>query len=202
MLECVDMTQTWSEDVHRRVASAIKKARAGRSAQWLADQTEQLGYPISRSAIANYESGRKKTLDLVELIAIAAALHVPPVVLLYPELPTGLVELLPDITVTSWDAVAWFSGEELLPGDTEHYVVTRESKLIHAVRDYQAQLPLVGELHRLTMNYLHEGNPDGRPIRPNDPTMLGLTERMEALRGEIRRLTELIHEYGGVTEDV
>jgi transcriptional regulator with XRE-family HTH domain len=61
------------------MAAAIKSARASRSAQWLADETERLGYPISRAAIANYESGRKKGLDVAELLVLAAALNCPTV---------------------------------------------------------------------------------------------------------------------------
>ncbi|MEX3771675.1 XRE family transcriptional regulator, partial [Mycolicibacterium fortuitum] len=66
------MKQEWVDELHRRVAAAIKAARASRSAQWLSDETERLGFPISRAAIANYESGRKKGLDLTELLVLAA----------------------------------------------------------------------------------------------------------------------------------
>ena len=65
--------------LHARIAQAIRTARQGRlSAQQLADETERLGYGISRSQIANYESGRKKSLDVADLFVIAAALGVPP----------------------------------------------------------------------------------------------------------------------------
>src|SRR5258705_3974854 len=91
---CVVMKQDWAEGLHRRMAAAIKAARASRSAQWLADETERLGYPISRAAIANYESGRKKGLDVAELLVLAAALRIPPLTILFPELPDGQVEVL------------------------------------------------------------------------------------------------------------
>ena len=63
VLDCVFMTQDqdWGGALHARIARAIRTARQGRlSAQQLADETERLGYGISRSQIANYESGRKK----------------------------------------------------------------------------------------------------------------------------------------------
>lgn len=101
----------WAEAFHARIARAIKSARGTRSAQWLADSTAALGYPVSRAQIANYESGRKKGLDIAELVAIAAALEVPPVALLYPDLPDGEVEALPGEVLTSDSAVRWFSGE-------------------------------------------------------------------------------------------
>ncbi len=45
------MDQDWADGLHRRIAAAIKRARGARSAQWLADETERLGFPISRAAI-------------------------------------------------------------------------------------------------------------------------------------------------------
>src|SRR5271156_692638 len=112
------MTQDWAEDLHRRVAAAIKAARGSRPAQWLADETQRLGYPISRAAIANYESGRKKGLDVAELLVLAAALRIPPLAILFPQLPAGSVEVLPDMETTSWEAAAWFSGEANSPDPT------------------------------------------------------------------------------------
>ena len=84
---CVVTTHAdeWTEGLHQRIAEAIKDARQGRlTGQQLADDTEQLGYPITRSQIANYESGRKQSLDVAELLLLAAALGVPPVALLFP----------------------------------------------------------------------------------------------------------------------
>jgi transcriptional regulator with XRE-family HTH domain len=102
----------WIEGLHQRIAEAIKGARQGRlTGQQLADNTEQLGYPITRSQIANYESGRKQSLDLAELLVLAAALGVPPVALLFPNLPDGDVEVLPGQVMSSADAMRWFTGE-------------------------------------------------------------------------------------------
>lgn len=104
------MTQ-WSEATHSRIAAAIKAARGKqRSAQWLADRTGELGYPITRAQIANYESGRKQSLDIAELVVIAAALDLSPAQLIFPGLVDGLVEVLPDRTITSASALEWFSG--------------------------------------------------------------------------------------------
>jgi transcriptional regulator with XRE-family HTH domain len=104
---------TWAAELHARIAGVIKRCRGSRSANWLADRTAELGYPISRSQIANYESGRKKTLDIAELLIIAAALEVPPVALLYPNLPDGQVELLPGQSCRAITATRWFSGEDV-----------------------------------------------------------------------------------------
>lgn len=126
------MTQ-WVENLHGRVADAVRDARKGHSAQWLADETERLGYPISRSAIANYENGRKKALDIAELMVIAAALDVPPVMLLFPEQPDGPVEVLPGEIVPSIVAAEWFSGAEALPSASDK-PVSKAATLIRLAR--------------------------------------------------------------------
>ena len=114
MLDCVFMTQDqdWGGVLHARIAQAIRTARQGRlSAQQLADETERLGYGISRSQIANYESGRKKSLDVAELLVIAAALRVPPLQLLFPEQPDDDIEMVPGQRTSTFHAIAWFTGD-------------------------------------------------------------------------------------------
>jgi len=107
--------QEWGAALHQRIAGAIRTARQGRmSAQQLADETERLGYPISRSQIANYESGRKQGLDVAELLVLAAALEVPPVTLLFGGPPDEEVEMLPDWTGPAFFGIAWFSGDREL----------------------------------------------------------------------------------------
>ena len=44
-------------------------------------------------------------------MVLAAALEVPPVELLFPDLPDGEVEALPGVSATAFQAAQWFSGE-------------------------------------------------------------------------------------------
>lgn len=118
-LLCVSMTQEdaggrWAKDLHKRVGASIRQARAGRgmSAQQVADKTASVGYPVSRSQIANYESGRKQSLDIAELLVIAATLEVPPVSLLLGGHPDRDVEVLPGQTMQTTAALSWFSGDD------------------------------------------------------------------------------------------
>jgi transcriptional regulator with XRE-family HTH domain len=108
------MTQNpeWGEGVHQRIAQAIRSVREGRlTAQQLAEETERLGHVISRSQIANYESGRKQSLDVTELLVIAAALGVSPLSLLFPGEPDDQVEMLPNRQTPTLSAKAWFIGD-------------------------------------------------------------------------------------------
>lgn len=100
--------------MHARIAAAIKEARGKRPAQWLADRTAELGYPITRAQIANYETGRKKTLDIAELVVIAAALGTSPVALVYPGPYNEKVEVVPGREAWGFNAVQWFSALEWL----------------------------------------------------------------------------------------
>ncbi len=105
------MTQpSWAEDTTRRIAAAVKAVRGKRSTQWLADRTAELGHPISRTAISNLEVGRKRAVDVPELIVLARALGVPPLLLLYPAMSAGEVEVLPGHRTSSWAAAQWVAG--------------------------------------------------------------------------------------------
>lgn len=102
----------WRREFVERVGKAVQAARGKRSAQWLADRTAEIGTPISRTAISNLENGRKGTIDLADLTVLAAALRVPPVQLIFPDLIDGPVEVIPNVTVDSHEAMAWFTGED------------------------------------------------------------------------------------------
>lgn len=62
---------------------ALKAARdkRGMSARELSEAT---GGVVTRATIANWESGRKEGIDVSELLAVAKALDVPALSLLYP----------------------------------------------------------------------------------------------------------------------
>jgi transcriptional regulator with XRE-family HTH domain len=112
--------EQWPQSLHTRIGQAIRSARAGRrmSAQQVADETERLRCPITRSQIANYESGRKQSLDIAELMTIAAALKVPPLSLILGGHPDHEIEFLPGQTATTAAALAWFTGDDAYAPNT------------------------------------------------------------------------------------
>jgi transcriptional regulator with XRE-family HTH domain len=178
----------WESELHARIAEAIKTHRSGRSAQELADRTAELGYPISRAQIANYESGRKKNLDVAELLIIAAALDVSPVVLLYPELPDGDVEVIPGRPTNSWAAYLWAAG--MAPSFMDPSTSSRGDQLIDAVsRRWQ----MILRLGSLTVQISGAAN--------NAPLQESLKQEESRVRGEIGWLNALIRELGGVLKD-
>lgn len=100
----------WAEELVQHIGSAAKAARDGKSAAWLSDRTAELGYRISPTVIAKLDSGhRGSVLGVTELLILAAALHMPPAALLFPDALDD-VEVLPGKAVRGLSAFGWFIG--------------------------------------------------------------------------------------------
>jgi transcriptional regulator with XRE-family HTH domain len=98
----------------RRVRES--RAALGWTQQQLADRLTEIGRKTDRATIARTEKGQTlAALDMV--IAIAAALHVPPVHLLVPLDDDETVALTPKLPVDAPAARAWIRGRGLLPGE-------------------------------------------------------------------------------------
>jgi len=177
-------------------------ARLRRSAQWLADETERLGYPISRAAIANYESGRKKGLDVAELLVLAAALQIPPLTILFPDLPDGPVEVLPGIQSTSWDAAAWCSGEAGSPDPKDQsWPTSQPYELVRAVRERRSQLLAMAQFFALIHRFARTAEREGGNVNPLAPELHAYTQQLNTLEQEVTRLERVIRDNGGVIND-
>lgn len=100
----------WGEEQAHRTALEVRRLRGKRTAQWLADRTEVLGYPLSRAVISDLEVGRRRYITTAELTVLAAALSTAPVNLVYPGPYGDEVRVLPNESVTELIAAQWFSG--------------------------------------------------------------------------------------------
>jgi hypothetical protein len=101
----------WGEEQALRVAQEIRRLRGRRSAQWLSDETEELGYRVSRSVIADLENGRRRYVTTAELTVFAYALGTAPAALLYPPpYDDEKIDMLPDNPATKLFAVQAFCG--------------------------------------------------------------------------------------------
>ena len=131
--------KAWELKVAGRVGQAVKARRdaLGMTAKRLAERTTELGYPISRVAISKIESNtRVGKLDVAELLILAAALNMPPALLLFPNYPEGEAKLIPGVDADGHDAVRWLAGETTLPPE-----VTAERRL--RIRPSNAGIRLV-----------------------------------------------------------
>jgi hypothetical protein len=109
------MTESWAEALVARIMCEVRRLRgkehSALSAAKLADRTYDIGHGISRNVLAELESGRKRSLDISEVLVLAAALQVSPAQLVFPDQPKGKIDVLPGLPQESQDALQWFSGE-------------------------------------------------------------------------------------------
>ncbi|MFF0225784.1 helix-turn-helix domain-containing protein [Streptomyces sp. NPDC004629] len=104
----------WPAAFTARIAQEMREARKaagltmGEVAQGCADRglTE-----ITEQSVKNLESGRKASMAIADFVVLADVLGVPPVTLLFPLGTSATVEVLPGREVSTWDALAWFTGE-------------------------------------------------------------------------------------------
>lgn len=110
----------WSGRIAAQVGKRVAYYRArtpgegkgGRmSAQALSDRCAALGYPIDRSVIAKLEKGLRQSIAVADVLVLAKALGVPPLLLVFPIDGDNLVEALPGKEMVGWQAAKWFSGE-------------------------------------------------------------------------------------------
>jgi transcriptional regulator with XRE-family HTH domain len=100
-----------------RVGAAVQARRKAQNmtAVQLSERTKELGYPITRVTITKIETNnRAGKLDVAEWLVLAAALNVPPALLLFPDYPDGNVKLLPEHDTDTQRAVAWLAGQSPL----------------------------------------------------------------------------------------
>lgn len=77
----------------------------------------ELGMPLDRSVIAKLERGTRQSLTVAELLVLARALNVPPLLLALPIGTEAQTEVLPGVSVDTWQAAQWFTGHDAFPAD-------------------------------------------------------------------------------------
>lgn len=115
--------KTWERRHAAKLGKAVQKLRGERSAVWLEQRTAELGLKMTRQTVADLESGRRRFVTTAELLVLAAALDTTPIALMYPnpsDEPDNVVEVLPGIEATGFQAAQWFSGSRV--GFTEEDV--------------------------------------------------------------------------------
>lgn len=81
------------------------------SAQQLADECARLGHRgLQRTVISNIENGRRRDITVPDVLVLAAALEVAPVVLFFPAGYVAEVEYLPGKTAGPLESADWFTG--------------------------------------------------------------------------------------------
>jgi transcriptional regulator with XRE-family HTH domain len=122
-------TDSWAARFTRGVAAEIQRRRKelGWSAQKLSDECAGLGMEFPRSTLADLETGRRVQLSVAELVVLARALSIPPLLLIFPVGTQDETELLPGITRPVFRSAQWFAGAAFFPGPDDAGVVTTVS---------------------------------------------------------------------------
>ncbi|WP_102160088.1 helix-turn-helix domain-containing protein [Zhihengliuella halotolerans] len=116
--------EDWQKVLAGTVGRRVRHFRevAGMSAQKVADVcTHDLGFKLLRTTLANLEAGTRKNVTIGEVIAIAKALQVPPLSLLFPLEESTEVAYLPNSKTAPWEAwKAFAAGMDLGYGPDLH----------------------------------------------------------------------------------
>ncbi len=107
----------WPTALTARIAQGIREARraAGLTMAEVARGCADRGLAdITEHSVKNLESGRKSSITIADFLVLADVLGAPPVTLLFPLGTSATVDALPGREVSTWDALAWFTGETTL----------------------------------------------------------------------------------------
>lgn len=116
----MEQTEDWASQVAAQVGERISRIRKerGMTAQALSDRCAELGLPLDRSVIAKLERGLRAGFSVAELLVVARALNVPPMLLIFPVGRRWTTTVLPGVSVDTWGAVIWFIGESPFPDES------------------------------------------------------------------------------------
>lgn len=102
------------ETITRRVREA--RNRKGMTAQELADRLKASGVPWDRGTVTKLETGRRQSVTVVELLALARVLDVAPIHLLVPLDDEAALRVTPAEHVPADRARQWIRGNKPLAG--------------------------------------------------------------------------------------
>jgi transcriptional regulator with XRE-family HTH domain len=169
------------------------------TASELARRTAELGYPISRGAIAKIESNvRSGKIDVAEVLVLAAALDIPPVLLLFPGVATdGGAVILPNFITKEDDAVRWMAGQVSFPrpyGVLDARLESQPHPPNHGVKLIAAMslLEQVLESRISLVNYWHKVQNDAAEVETTRRMLEKNNEQMAAVRKQIRDAREAL----------
>lgn len=144
--------KSWEHQIAQQVGEAIEHYRRKRdlTAAQLAERVWGPGQPPGRRmVIVNLENGRREAVSVAEVLAIASALRVPPLVLVLPVGREGAVLLGPNLAAPTPKAVEWFVGDLDGPNGTRRPSRDElgQDELLDAV-EYSRRYRQIEELHR------------------------------------------------------
>jgi transcriptional regulator with XRE-family HTH domain len=141
--------KAWQKDVAGLLGRAVQARRRelGLSVAALSRRTSELGFGVSRAALAKIESNhREGKFDVVELTTLAAALRIAPLELLYPDTSGQKVEPLPGRPTTPLEARMTFAGDSIWSPEAAAALSAQLERINQVVATRTANLHGAGQL--------------------------------------------------------
>lgn len=128
----------WSVELTRNIGRQIRYWRRQRklTTQRLSDLTAKIGQRIPPTVLTNLEHQRRDYVSVSELLLIAAALNVPPVLLIAPIGQTEEIESLPANHTSPWRIRGWLMGA--IPLQTEGFDLEEWNEATTAIKLYDS----------------------------------------------------------------
>lgn len=174
----------------RRVAE-LRKA-SGMSQADLGERMAQLRSGWTRSTVAKLEKNLRESVSVGDLLALAQALDVPPVMLVADPRHVAEVPVADGAAVPAWEALMWLTGAKDLAG-------RRDSPTFTDGAWYADQAMALGAaLHQLEHESRVTGTRDEQGNLTRDPeTVRRVVEERERLALErVRAVLERIERFG------
>ncbi len=129
----------------RQLGDNVRRLRKGKglSLAEVSSRMGALGMPLSLNGLSKVELGNRD-LGVDELVALAEALNLPPLVVLFPLGTKREVELFPGTNVDTWAAAKWFTGEAPFPGTADAVRVESDPPTTY----FRTQDELIGNWRR------------------------------------------------------
>jgi transcriptional regulator with XRE-family HTH domain len=188
----VEISASWSKTMTQVLARQLKSWREQRklSANELSKRTTELGSEVPRSVIANIETGRRDSVSVDELLILAAALDIPPILLLTPIGVDETMELLPEVVVSPWLARGWIMGTrpiEFAGGSLTNWRDSRRAIALYDIHRLLVQeyLAIQGRIKRAT------SRTDGAAT--DYGVFRGVEDRQSYLQALVRDLARSLH---------
>jgi hypothetical protein len=109
------IAEPWGQQLAHRTGAAVKWAREAKSARWLSEETarsQEISPTFPAKLVSRHRGG---VLNMTEVLVLATALNMPPVLLPFPGYTEGNIKFLPGRVGPCKQVVDWFSGRGRLP---------------------------------------------------------------------------------------
>ncbi|MFC7483383.1 helix-turn-helix domain-containing protein [Luedemannella flava] len=180
---------SWEQRLTSSIATAIRywRDQRGMTAKDVEAATWRLGHRVPKSVIVNLENRRRESISVAELLIVAAALEVPPILLLAPLGRSESVEVLPDIGATPWQVRGWVHGAFVPPYEGLSYERWRYAQIILGLHD----------VHRALVKRYMNAEERLRLIARSLPDLMAVESPDEAVATVMRRYRIVAQDLAG-----